>query len=252
MRIFEIGYLYDYSNTGRKWETEQVTEESLERIKGIAAEGKYYQHLKILNDHGERNTNWLETWVEIAKRKPWIAQADDPSFDESMLVECKTLDYLVQQLEQGNYCIGQGFYYNDLCFINQVDGGDEWLTIRRGKHFDSISCRGIIRTKGTEYFKRMVNAYLKASDDELTCMDYYRENIFRDDVTTIRKSLKELQDLSDKANHISFGLLKIEDGMKKVYLKPLSLPVDHLAYQAIVTIFDTCAGEVMIDQYILQ
>lgn len=170
MRIFEIGYLYEYSSTGLKWETEQVTEERLERIKGIAAEGKYYQHLKILNDLGEKNTEWLDTWVEIGKRKPWIAQADDPEFDQSMLVECKTMDYLVQQLVQGNYCIGQGFYYRDLCFINQVDGGDDWITIKQAKRFESISCGMIIRTKGTAYFKRMVEAYLKASDHELTCI----------------------------------------------------------------------------------
>ena len=30
-----------------------------------------------------------------------------------------------------NYCLGTTFVYHDLCFVNQVDGGDEWLTMKR-------------------------------------------------------------------------------------------------------------------------
>ena len=40
---------------------------------------------------------------------------------------------LYKFFKHGNWCLGQSIIHKDLCFIQQVDGGDEWLTI---KNFD--------------------------------------------------------------------------------------------------------------------
>jgi hypothetical protein len=49
-----------------------------------------------------------------------------------------------------------------MCFIQQVDGGDEWLSIKDKIVFDSISFGYIIkhggREKGLEYIKRIQQA----------------------------------------------------------------------------------------------
>jgi hypothetical protein len=255
VKIIEIGYFFNYGHpTGRKWETRQVTEDRLATIQKYAAEGQYYEGLQIIKDHGEQDTTWLETWEKIGLLNPWIKAALDPAFDKSMLAECKTLDYLIQMFEHGNFCVGQGFYYKDLCFINCVDGGDEWRTIRRDKPFETISCGRLIRKRGTEYFKRLVNTYLAASDEELESLEFFQKNIDNPKVETIRLSLKELQSMSDKAISEAYGVLKHEEGLKKVYLKPVipNSDVDHIIFQGVVTMFDSNQGEQVIDQYILQ
>lgn len=45
----------------------------------------------------------------------------------------------------GNWCLGQGVIHKSLCFIQQIDGGDEWLTMKKFKDkvysFESITFR---------------------------------------------------------------------------------------------------------------
>ena len=60
-----------------------------------------------------------------------------------------SLDELKEHFARGNWCLGSSFIYNDLCFINQVDGGGEWLTIKRfgdeAIAFESMSMSLIIK-----------------------------------------------------------------------------------------------------------
>ena len=37
---------------------------------------------------------------------------------------------LKDAFKRGNRCLGEAFVYRDLCFMNQVNGGDEWLTMK--------------------------------------------------------------------------------------------------------------------------
>lgn len=56
---------------------------------------------------------------------------------------------LKETLSRSNWCIGTSCIYNDLCFMNQVEGGGEWLTIKRfgdeAIAFESISMSLIIK-----------------------------------------------------------------------------------------------------------
>ena len=38
---------------------------------------------------------------------------------------------LKDAFKRGNRCLSEAFVYRDLCFMNQVNGGDEWLTMKR-------------------------------------------------------------------------------------------------------------------------
>jgi hypothetical protein len=252
MKMYEIGYYFE-SDGKRLWRQEQVTDTRLARIQKRVAEKKDYVGFRIIADLGEKDTTWLDTWEKIGLANLWIKEAYDPPFNKDMIVECKTLDYLIQMFEHGNWSLGTGFYYKDLCFINQDDGGDEYLTIRRGVSFESISCRSILQRRGTEYFKRMVNAYLAATDEQLNCLDYYRDQISKYEVATKRLSLSQLQQLPAKESSDEYGSLKLEELDINIYLKPLSHDEENepYAHLATVTRLDSdVSGKVMIDQYI--
>jgi len=113
--------------------------------------------------------NKLETWLKIGKKNPWIMNASDPEFTLRSFSECKTIEEIKQQFEHGNWCSGQAFYYQDLCFINQVDGGDEWLTIKDDLAFESITFIPMIeRNEFYNYFNRL----LKATKEKCKKLDH--------------------------------------------------------------------------------
>lgn len=77
----------------------------------------------------------------------------------------------------GNWCLGQAVIFGDLCFINQVNGWDEWLTIKRfengqGKKylaFESISWRRFI---AEHEFDDLLSRLEKATYEQCRAVDY--------------------------------------------------------------------------------
>jgi len=62
-------------------------------------------------------------------------------------------------LKKGNWCLGQGFGYQNICFINQIAGGDEWLTIKDDYAFESITFEKIIKLgQFIPYVQKLLNA----------------------------------------------------------------------------------------------
>ncbi|MEZ2334709.1 hypothetical protein AB6735_03705 [Mucilaginibacter sp. RCC_168] len=101
----------------------------------------------------------IETWEAIGLVNPWIAEANDPPFSKHMLVRVNTLQQLELIFQYGNCCLGQGYYFKNLCFINQINGGDEWLTIKNDYAFESITFERIINDGEFEaYLKRLLDA----------------------------------------------------------------------------------------------
>jgi hypothetical protein len=111
----------------------------------------------------------LQTWESIGLANPWIRNAWDPSFSKSTLCYCSTLDVLKTNLAYRNWCLGQGFYYKNLCFINQVNGGDEWLTIKDDYAFESITFARIINNNK---FDILINRLLVAPKDQCIKLKY--------------------------------------------------------------------------------
>ena len=101
----------------------------------------------------------IATWEAIGLENPWIAEANDPPFSKYMLIRVATLNELEYIFKQGNWCLGQGYYFKNLCFINQIDGGDEWLTIKDDYAFESVTFKRIIE-KGefVSYLQSLLNA----------------------------------------------------------------------------------------------
>ena len=86
----------------------------------------------------------LDIWVEIGNRNIFIRNALDPPFNKSSFEKCDSLSDIYYFLDT-SMCLGQGFYYQNLCIINQMDGGDEWLVIKDDQIIDSFSFDIVIR-----------------------------------------------------------------------------------------------------------
>lgn len=76
----------------------------------------------------------------------------------------------------GNWCLGTGIIYKNLCFIQQIDGGDEWLAIKTFVDgtidFESISWRHIIKEHGSARFSEDLGRLLRASKDACKNLEY--------------------------------------------------------------------------------
>ena len=172
MRILEINYDYNYAMRGWTNETEEREEDWLERNIEYMQTNEDYKNFRIVRDLGEKNTEWLETWLKIGLENIWIRYANDPPLTIESFSECKSIDYLLQRFEHGNWCLGSAFYYKDLCFINQVEGGDEWLVIRKNIPFESYSCGYIIETDGRQELIDDIERMMNATDEQLRKLEY--------------------------------------------------------------------------------
>lgn len=125
-------------------------------------EERYFQFQE--DDEITTDNPLIRTWVEIGRENYWIARAYDPEFDENSFYECQSVSQLIEKLEHGNWSVGSAFYYKDLAFINQVDGGDEWKVIRGDKAFESWSCGYVIRELGVNNFASTLYQMIYAED----------------------------------------------------------------------------------------
>lgn len=76
--------------------------------------------------------------VEKCQENGWLKVGgfdwqDDPFLEEYPYEFSRTdsVDRLREALGSGNWAIRQGFCYRDFAFIQQVNGGDEWWTLKR-------------------------------------------------------------------------------------------------------------------------
>lgn len=117
----------------------------------------------------EAGDKLIEEWLRIGRDNVWIKRANDPPFTRDSFYRCETKRELKEKLEHGNWAVGVAFYFRDLCFINQDDGGDEWLTIRYGIAFESISWSLVIERGG---FFRVLLRLLEATPDQCRNRSY--------------------------------------------------------------------------------
>ncbi|MEU9685379.1 DUF3846 domain-containing protein [Amycolatopsis japonica] len=130
------------------------------------------QRWKILDEVRvipQLNDALRESWYQLGLSDPWISQAGDPPFTRGSFVGCYSVEELEQRLRFTNWSLGTAFYYRDLCFIQQVDGGDEWLTIRHGIAFESMTLMPFIE-QGE--FAPLVRRLLAASKEQCEMLTY--------------------------------------------------------------------------------
>jgi hypothetical protein len=105
----------------------------------------------------------VSTWLAIGQANRWIRRACDPPFTRASFVACGDGAELKGRLAHGNWCLGQAFCLSNLCFIQQVGGGDEWLVIKENVAFESVSA-GTMIEQGTfdDFLARIAGASLYA------------------------------------------------------------------------------------------
>ena len=118
---------------------------------------------------------YQDTWLNLGMANRWIRKAVDPPFTETSFAECHTVDELLDRFEHGNWALGVAFYLGDLCFIQQVGGGDEWLTIKQDLAFESISFGGIIRRDGRPVAQQLIEDLQRATLAQCKALEYSRE-----------------------------------------------------------------------------
>ncbi|WIV11122.1 hypothetical protein [Proteiniborus sp. MB09-C3] len=99
-----------------------------------------------------------DEYIKIVQENAWlkiggIAFQEDPFMEQDYgyeLTYCSNAEDLLKKIGRGNCAIRQAFGYGSLVFANQVNGGDEWLAIKKFnngdiKLFDSIPFENMIR-----------------------------------------------------------------------------------------------------------
>lgn len=104
---------------------------------------------------------WIPLWVRLGRNNRFICRAVDPTFDEKRFVRCDTVEELESKLRQGNWCLGEAFYYKDICFIQQESGGDEWLVIKQGLPFESITVGAMKENRFQQFVESVISASLE-------------------------------------------------------------------------------------------
>lgn len=119
-----------------------------------------------------KQSRFMSKWLDIGKKNEWICEAYDPPFNTKSFHQCKDDAELIDKFKHGNWSLGQAFHIGDLCFIQQVDGGDEWLTIKEDQAFESISFGRIIERGGREAAQEIIDRIRKAKIEKCRSLDY--------------------------------------------------------------------------------
>ena len=104
---------------------------------------------------------------------------DDPFLEEYPyeFMRIDDIDALREHFGRGNWAIRQGVVFDDLAFINQSNGGDEWWTLKRDGEgwvaFESTSFAYIIEAKGRAAFETLVRSMQLATPAQCKTLDYY-------------------------------------------------------------------------------
>lgn len=122
----------------------------------------------------------IESWVKLGRANHWIRRAADPPFSEDSLKKCESAEELAEQITRGSWCLGQGFYWRNQCWINQVGGGDEWLVIKDEIAFESVTARAVAgarysndyRVTEIDKLEKLIRLYDRTPAEELARQDY--------------------------------------------------------------------------------
>ena len=138
-------------------------------------ETDYRQRCKTVMDSLDEITRKnVEAWLEIGNRNQWIYQAGDPPFDALSFRICKDINDLAEQILEGNWCLGRSLVLGDICLINQVNGGDEWLTIKGKTAFESITVQAYDESLGEAEarFRETIARIQAATEDQCKKFEY--------------------------------------------------------------------------------
>lgn len=119
--------------------------------------------------------------IEKCQKNGWLREGgyawqDDPFLEEYpySFVRTESIDGLDDFFE-GSWALRQGILYDDLAFIQQVDGGDEWWTLKKlpdGKWLDFESWSFDNVRRDPVQFSRAIVSMQMATAEECSHLEY--------------------------------------------------------------------------------
>jgi hypothetical protein len=87
---------------------------------------------------------WGPTWLEVAEKFNWNREptyTNEPNISPDDFLGFDSAIEMAKYILRGNWNSAQGFYVkgSDTVWINQIMGGSEWMVIKQGTRFESIS-----------------------------------------------------------------------------------------------------------------
>ncbi len=129
---------------------------------------------------------WLSDWGE------YLPIDYDYGFKEF-----ETPEALKEFFEDGNWGIRTGAIFGDLAFVQQVNGGDEWLSLKKEEGayhaFESISFERIIQKEGDVGFYETLNKLQSHTIDQ-----YWGREPEQEQMETMQEKLAECLDVANK------------------------------------------------------
>lgn len=125
-----------------------------------------------------------ESLEAMCQKNGWLKRGgydwqDDPYLEEYPYEfdRCFSMDDLCDFFRAGNWAIRQGVVYGDLAFIQQINGGDEWWTLKQDGDswvpFESVSFQAIAKDR-SELVRHIAGMRL-ATPEECKHLDYLPE-----------------------------------------------------------------------------
>ena len=100
-------------------------------------------HINVNVDGSKKEKEFWQRAYSLGMKNGWCSGryamedgnfiVEDDRLNKNSCIVINKDGKLYKFFKRGNWCLGQAVIHKDLCFIQQVDGGDEWLTI---KNFD--------------------------------------------------------------------------------------------------------------------
>lgn len=116
---------------------------------------------------------YLDTWLKIGFKNAWIREASDPPFTRECFAPASTVEELEELIRGNNWAVGVAFYLDDVCLINQSEGGSEFLVIKRDVAFESFSTSPMIKMGE---FSDQIRAIQRATPEQCRRLQYGEEH----------------------------------------------------------------------------
>jgi hypothetical protein len=117
--------------------------------------------------------------TEKCMTNSWLRRGNYPLDDYAFsFVKTDNIDVLERYFEHGNWSIRNGIVYDDLAFVNQSNGGDEWWTLKYDSekncyvNFESMNFTPSIKSGE---FKGLISDMQTASVSECVNLEYSSE-----------------------------------------------------------------------------
>lgn len=148
----------------------------------------------------------MDSLVAKCQENGWLkrggyAWQDDPYLEEYPydFVQAESVEDLREFFVQGNWALRQGIVYKDLAFVQQLDGGDEWWTLKRTDSgwldFESWSFGRIVQEP--ERFAHAIECMHRATPEQCKRLEYMEAAPSIED--TARRARDSIQQLNKAA-----------------------------------------------------